>query len=131
MPTMILRAIQPSFSRAALSLLISRLSTLNTKTSSKLFVIRTHLNQVSAPTLPPPPIFDTPVEAFGVGVKKVQKVIMDERHVLMNADILRRVIELPYDDPRRKALLEILHNALCSSRSQGNAKHKKKISILP
>jgi hypothetical protein len=35
---------------------------------------------------------------------------MDERHVLMNAGILRRVRELPYDDPRRKALLEILYN---------------------
>jgi hypothetical protein len=28
----------------------------------------------------------------------------------MNSGILRRVIELPYDDPRRKALLEILYN---------------------
>ena len=101
MLTMILRAIQHSFSRAALSLQISRLSTLNIKTSSKPFVLRTHLNQVSAPTPPPPPpIFDTPVEALGVGVKKVQKVIMDERHVLMNTDILRRVIELPYDEWR-------------------------------
>ena len=71
---------------------------------------------MSAPTLPlPPPIFDTPVEAFGVGVKKVQKVIMDERHVLMNADIFRRVIELPYDDPRRKAPLEILYNEFATN----------------
>ena len=50
----------------------------------------------------------SPIEAFGVGVKKVKEVIIDERHVLMNADILHRVIELPYDNPRRKALLEIL-----------------------
>jgi len=138
MLTMILRAIQHSFSRAALSLQISRLSTLNTKTSSKPFVSRTHLNQVSAPTPPPPPIFDTPVEAFGVGVKKVQKVIMDERHVLMNADIPRRVIELPYDDPRRKALLEILHNEFATNLLTGlpvqgvlfkPAKWKEQVSI--
>ena len=42
-------------------------------------------------------------------------MIMDERHVLMNAYILRRVIELPYDDPRRKALLEILHNEFATN----------------
>jgi len=35
---------------------------------------------------------------------------MDERHVLMNAGMLRRIIELPFDDHRRKALLEILYN---------------------
>jgi len=45
-----------------------------------------------------------------VDIEKVQKRIMDERHVFMNADMLRRVIELRFDDPRRKALLEILHN---------------------
>jgi len=45
-----------------------------------------------------------------VGYKKVQKRIMDENHVLMNADILRRDIELPYDDHRRKALHEVLYN---------------------
>ena len=138
MLTMILRAIQHSFSRAALSLQISRLSTLNTKTSSKPFVSRTHLNQVSAPTPPPPPIFDTPVEAFGVGLKKVQKVIMDERHVLMNADIPRRVIELHYDDPRRKALLEILHNEFATNLLTGlpvqgvlfkPAKWKEQVSV--
>ena len=42
---------------------------------------------------------------------------MDERHVLMNADILRRVIELPYDDPRREALLEIQHNEFAKTTS--------------
>jgi len=139
MPTMILRAIQPSFSPAALLLLITRPSTLNTKTSSKPFVTRTRLNLVSAPTLPlPPPIFDTPVEAFGVGVKKVQKVIMDERHVLMNADIFRRVIELPYDDPRRKAPLEILYNEFATNLLTGlpvqgvlfkPAKWKEQVSV--
>ena len=35
---------------------------------------------------------------------------MAKNFKMMNADILRRVLELPYDDPRRKALLEILHN---------------------
>jgi len=35
---------------------------------------------------------------------------MDERHVLMDAGILRGFIELPYDDPRGRALLEILYN---------------------
>jgi hypothetical protein len=40
---------------------------------------------------------------------------MDERHVLMNADILRRVRELPFDDPRRKALFEILHNEFATN----------------
>jgi hypothetical protein len=94
---------------------------------------------VSAPTPhPPPPIFDTPVEAFGAGVKKVQKVIMDERHVLMNANILRRVIELPYDDPRRKALLEILHNEFATNLLTGlpvqgvlfkPAKWKEQVSV--
>jgi len=113
MPTMILRAIHPSFSRAALSLLISRPSTLNFKHKDILEAL-CHKNppepSVSSNSPPPPPIFDTPVEAFGMGVKKVQKVIMDERHVLMmNAGVLRRVVELPYYDPRRKALLEIIH----------------------
>jgi len=28
----------------------------------------------------------------------------------MNADMVRRVIVLPFDDPRRKALLEIVYN---------------------
>jgi len=64
-------------------------------------------NPGSSPSLP---IFDTPVEAFGVGIKAVQKGIMDERHVLMNAYMPRRTIELPFDDPRRRALLEILYN---------------------
>ena len=50
-----------------------------------------------------------------MGVKKVQKVIMDERHVLMNADVLRRAVELPYDDPRCKALLEILYNEFATN----------------
>ena len=40
---------------------------------------------------------------------------MNERNVLMNASILRRVIELPYDDPRRKALLEILYNEFATN----------------
>ena len=42
-----------SFSREALLLLISRPSTLNIKTSSKLFVSRTRHIQVTASTLPP------------------------------------------------------------------------------
>jgi len=35
----------------------------------------------------------------------------------MNSDILRRVIELPYDDPRREALLEIQHNEFAKTTS--------------
>ena len=65
-------------------------------------------------------------------------MIMDERHVLMNADILRRVIELPYDDPRRKALLEILHNEFATNLLTGlpvqgvlfkPAKWKEQVSV--
>ena len=65
-------------------------------------------------------------------------MIMDERHVLMNTDILHRIKELPYDDPRRKALLEILHNEfatnlLTSLPVQGvlfkQAKWKEQVSV--
>jgi hypothetical protein len=56
----------------------------------------------------------------------------------MNADILRRVIELPYDDPRRKALLEILHNEFATNLLTGlpvqgvlfkPAKWKEQVSV--
>ena len=73
-----------------------------------------------------------------MGIKKVQKTIMDERHVLMNADMLRRIIELPFDDPRRKALLEILYNEFATHLLRGlpvqgvlftPAKWKEQVSI--
>ena len=56
----------------------------------------------------------------------------------MNADILRRVRELPYDDPRRKALLEILHNEYATNLLTGlpvqgvlfkPAKWKEQVSV--
>ena len=55
----------------------------------------------------------------GVNVKMVQKMIMDEWHALMNADISRRVMELPYGDPCRKSLLEILHNEFATNLLMG------------
>ena len=63
---------------------------------------------------------------------------MDERHVLMNADMLRRIIELPFDDPRRKALLEIWYNDFATTLLTGlpvqgvlfkPAKWKEQVSI--
>ena len=73
-----------------------------------------------------------------MGIKAVQKGIMDERHVLMNAYMPRRTIELPFDDPRRRALLEILYNEFATHLLTGlpvqgvlfkPAKGKEQVSI--
>ena len=63
---------------------------------------------------------------------------MAKNFKMMNADILRRVLELPYDDPRRKALLEILHNEFATDLLTGlpvqgvlfkPAKWKEQVSV--
>ena len=56
----------------------------------------------------------------------------------MNAGMLRRIIELPFDDPHRKALLEILYNEFATHLLTGlpvqgvlftPAKWKEQVSI--
>jgi len=53
----------------------------------------------------PSSIFDTPVEGFGYGIKKVHKAIQDERQQLQLQALTKRALELPVDDPRRMAFL--------------------------
>ena len=48
-------------------------------------------------------VFDVPISSFGVGVKKVQKAVMEERSKLRFALVHLRMCKLSYEDPRRKA----------------------------
>jgi hypothetical protein len=65
-------------------------------------------------------------------------MIMDERRAQINADILRRVIELPYDNPRRSALLKFMYNKFATNLVTGlpvqgvpfkPAKWKERVSV--
>jgi hypothetical protein len=59
------------------------------------------------PQLQPRPasIYDTPLQGFGAGLKKVQKLIQDERQDLLFQLLTQRALALPTSDPRRMAFL--------------------------
>jgi len=66
-------------------------------------------------TLPPgsaplESIFDKPIGSFGVGLSKVQKLVMDERHALQVRITNQRMCNLSFEDHRRKAWLATSKN---------------------
>ena len=50
-------------------------------------------------------IFDQTVEGFGFGIKKIHKVIQDERQLLKHIILTERAQNLPIDDTRRMAFI--------------------------